>query len=138
MTLQRFGGSGSDSASNVTEWAAMSSKRFEKLDARVRVDIDGVTVADSTDAIALHEGSLPTRYYLPKDDVRFDLLEPTSTSTVCGWKGTASYWSADVGGKVLRDVVWGYETPLPGAEEITGRVCFYNEKVDIHLDAASL
>ena len=111
--------------------AGMSTKTFEPLTTRVRVEIDGVVVADSKDAIALHEGSLPTRYYLPKEDVRFDLLTPTDTSTVCGWKGTARYWSADIGGDLHRDVVWGYETPLSGAEEIAGRVCFYNEKVDL-------
>jgi uncharacterized protein (DUF427 family) len=110
------------------------SNRFEPLGTRVRVEIDGVTVADSTSAIALHEGRLPTRYYLPKDDVRFDLLQPTETSTVCGWKGTARYWSADIDGSLHRDVVWGYETPLAGAEDIAGRVCFYNEKVDLYLD----
>lgn len=110
------------------------TNNFESLDSRVRIEIEGVTLADSTNAIALHEGRLPTRYYLPKDDVRLDLLQATDTSTVCGWKGTASYWSADLGGKVHRDVAWGYETPLSGAEEIAGRVCFYNEKVDIVID----
>lgn len=114
--------------------AGMSTKTFEALDNRVRVEIEGVTLADSTKAIALHEGSLPTRYYLPKEDVRLDLLQPTDTSTVCGWKGTARYWSAEINGGLHRDVVWGYEEPLDGATEIAGRVCFYNEKVDILID----
>jgi uncharacterized protein (DUF427 family) len=110
------------------------SNRFERPGTRVRVEVDGVTVADSTDVIALHEGSLPVRYYFPKDDVRLDLLDPSDTVTRCVWKGTARYWSADIEGQVHRDILWGYDTPLPKAEAIAGRVSFYNEKVDILLD----
>ncbi|MCI0678314.1 MAG: DUF427 domain-containing protein [Actinobacteria bacterium] len=105
--------------------------RFVKTEERVRVDIDGVTVADSTDVIALHEGSLPIRYYFPKSDVRFDLLTPTQNTTRCHWKGDARYWSADVRGRLHADVLWGYDEPLPGAADIAGRVAFYNERVDI-------
>lgn len=109
---------------------------FSKVDGRVKVSIDGVEVADSSDVIALQEGSLPTRYYFPKADVRFDYLEPTDTHTRCGWKGLASYWSARVGDSEHRDVVWAYEDPLPEAEQIAGRVCFYNERVDLELTSA--
>jgi uncharacterized protein (DUF427 family) len=104
---------------------------FEDVGRRVRVEIDGLAVADSTTAIALREGNLPIRYYFPKEDVRFDLLEPTDTATRCGWKGQARYWSATVDGKLHKDVVWAYESPLPEAARIAGRVCFYNERVDI-------
>lgn len=104
---------------------------FSRVDGRVTVTIDGVEIADSTDVIALQEGSLPTRYYFPKADVDFDLLEPTDTSTRCGWKGLASYWTARVGDRELRDVVWAYEDPLPEAKQIGGRVCFYNDRVDL-------
>lgn len=101
---------------------------------RVRVEIDGVTVADTTNASFLHETGLPVRYYMPKTDVRMELLTPTDTSTDCPYKGTARYWSADVNGETYQDVVWGYDAPLPESQKVTGLVCFYNEKVDIYID----
>ena len=64
---------------------------------RVVVEIDGVTLADSTRSIMLFETYLPTRYYLPRDDVRMDLLAPSATTTVCAYKGQATYWSATIG-----------------------------------------
>ncbi len=101
---------------------------------RVRVEVDGETVADSTHAAFLFETGLPTRYYLPKTDVRFDLLTPSDTRTACPYKGTARYWSLRVGGKTHEDIVWGYDSPLPESQKITGMVSFYNEKVDVYLD----
>jgi len=103
-------------------------------DRRVRVEIDGVTVADSTNASFLFETGLPTRYYFPKTDVRFDLLTPTDTVTACPYKGTARYWSVTVEGKTYQDQIWGYDVPLPESQKIAGLVAFYNEKVDIFVD----
>src|SRR5690606_41260090 len=91
------------------------------------------TVAESTDVIALHEDSRRTRYYFPKSDVDFEVLETTSTSTRCPWKGQDSYWTARIGDKEYQDIAWGYEEPLPEAEAIAGRVCFYDEKVDLEI-----
>lgn len=101
---------------------------------RVRVEIDGVTVADTTNAAFLFETSLPTRYYIPKTDVRFDLLTPTDHATACPYKGTARYWSVEIEGNVHADIAWGYDTPLPESQKIGGMVSFYNEKVDIYVD----
>jgi uncharacterized protein (DUF427 family) len=101
---------------------------------RVRVEIDGETVADTTNASFLFETGLPTRYYMPKTDVRFGLLTPTDTKTACPYKGTARYWSVTVDGETHQDVVWGYDSPLPESQKVTGLVCFYNEKVDIYID----
>lgn len=101
---------------------------------RVRIEIDGVTVADTTNAMFLFETGLPTRYYLPKTDVRFDLLTPTETQTACPYKGTARYWSATINGEMREDVVWGYDVALPESQKVTGMVCFYNEKVDVYID----
>jgi len=101
---------------------------------RVRVEIDGVTVADSERPMFLYEPGLPVRYYLPQSDVRMDLLVPTDTSTRCHWKGQARYWSAEINGKVHQDIVWGYDHPLIEAEAIAGLVSFYNEKVDVYVD----
>lgn len=101
---------------------------------RVRVEIDGVTVADSGNASFLYETGLPTRYYLPKTDVRMDLLTPTDKVTACPYKGTARYWSVNVDGEIHEDLVWGYDAPLPESQLVTGLVSFYNEKVDIYVD----
>jgi uncharacterized protein (DUF427 family) len=98
---------------------------------RVRVEIDGVTVADSTNGAFLFETELPIRYYLPKTDVRMDLLTPTDTRTACPYKGEARYWSVTVNGKTHEDIVWGYDSPLPESQKIVGMVAFYNEKVEI-------
>ncbi|MEZ7132913.1 DUF427 domain-containing protein [Nonomuraea sp. AD125B] len=96
----------------------------------VRVEVDGVTVADSRGARVLFETGLPARYYLPKTDVRLDLLEHTDTVTHCPYKGTAEYWS--VNGQ--QDLAWSYRTPLPESERIAGLIAFYNEKLDIYVD----
>lgn len=101
---------------------------------RVRVEIDGVTVADTCNGSFLFETGLPTRYYLPKTDVRFDLLTPTSHQTACPYKGVARYWTVEVNGKGHEDIVWGYDYPLPESQKIAGLVSFYNEKVDIYID----
>jgi uncharacterized protein (DUF427 family) len=103
-------------------------------DRRVRVVIDGVTVADSTNGSFLYETGLPPRYYLPKTDVRMDLTTPTGRSTSCPYKGNARYWSATVNGQVHENILWGYDTPLPESQKIAGLVSFYNEKVDVYLD----
>ncbi|ONI75295.1 hypothetical protein ALI144C_38255 [Actinosynnema sp. ALI-1.44] len=100
----------------------------------VRVEIDGVTVAESANARMLFETGLPTRYYLPKTAVRLDLLEPSDTRSACPYKGEASYYSVRVNGTVHEDVVWYYDTPLPESERIAGTMAFYNEKVDIFVD----
>ncbi len=101
---------------------------------RVRVEIDGMIVAESGAPRILHESGLPPRYYLPKTDVRLDLLVPTSTVTACPYKGTARYWSVKANGTMSDDVVWGYDSPLPESAAIAGYVSFYNERVDIFVD----
>jgi uncharacterized protein (DUF427 family) len=100
----------------------------------VRVEIDGETVADSTRPRLLFETSLPTRYYLPRLDVRADLLEPSEKHTQCPYKGVASYWTVTVGGKRHEDIAWSYPFPIPECPKIEGMVSFYNEKVDIYVD----
>jgi uncharacterized protein (DUF427 family) len=100
----------------------------------VRIEIDGVTVAESRQPRILFETSLPPRYYVPLADVRMDLLRPSDTQTSCPYKGTAGYWSVDTGQDLHADVVWMYRAPLPESQKVAGLACFYNEKVDIYLD----
>jgi uncharacterized protein (DUF427 family) len=100
----------------------------------VRIEVDGVTVADSHQPRILFETGLPPRYYLPMTDVRLDLLRPSETTSHCPYKGTASYLSVEVDGKLTPDVVWHYPNPLPESQKVAGLACFYDEKVDVFLD----
>ena len=101
---------------------------------RVRVEIDGVVVADSDRPTLLFETGLPTRHYFAKPDVRLDLLTATESSTSCPYKGTARYWSVTTGETVHPDVAWAYDHPLPESIRVAGQICFYNERVDIFVD----
>ena len=110
--------------------------RVDILDSsrHIKVVIDGETVAESHRPRLLFETGLVTRYYLPKMDVRMDLLEPTPTQTQCPYKGNASYWSAKIGGAVHQDIVWSYPFPTPESAKIKNLLSFYNEKVDLYVD----
>jgi uncharacterized protein (DUF427 family) len=97
--------------------------------------LDGEILAVSDRAMVLDETGLRPRYYFPREDVRMELLEPTSTESTCPFKGQASYWSVKVGGKVHEDLVWSYETPIPQAEDVAGLLCFWDEKADMTIVA---
>lgn len=100
----------------------------------IRVEIDGVMVAETTRPYLLFETGLPTRYYIPPEDVRMDLLEATDSHTRCPYKGLASYWTAKIGDQDYKDIVWVYPDPIPESPKIKGLLSFYNEKVDIYVD----
>jgi uncharacterized protein (DUF427 family) len=96
----------------------------------VRVVVGGETVAETDRPVLLFETGLPVRYYIPKVDVRLDLLQPTKTHTECPYKGIASYYSARVGDQVAEDIAWYYPFPLPEVGKIQNLIAFYDEKVD--------
>jgi uncharacterized protein (DUF427 family) len=100
----------------------------------VRVELDGVTLAESHSPRILFETGLPPRYYLPISDLRTELLRPSGTETHCPYKGTAGYWTVEIDGRRYEDLVWIYRTPLPESQKIAGLACFYNEKVDLFID----
>ncbi len=100
----------------------------------VQVEIDAVIVADSHQPRILFETGLPPRYYLPKCDVRMDLLTASKAHTQCPYKGTASYYDLDINGKHYTDHVWWYPAPVPESQRIIGLLCFYNEKVQLIID----
>ncbi|MGI9606792.1 MAG: DUF427 domain-containing protein [Acidimicrobiales bacterium] len=100
----------------------------------VRVEVDGVVIAESSAPRLLFETGLPTRYYLPKTDVRLDLMRPSDTQTSCPYKGNANYFDVDVNGSVQKDLVWYYDTPVRESVPIAGYLCFYNEFADIIVD----
>jgi uncharacterized protein (DUF427 family) len=96
----------------------------------VKVTLGGQTVAETKNARFLFETGLPTRYYIPREDVKMDLLTPSATKTRCPYKGVASYYSAKIGGKDYPDIVWYYDDPIPECPKIKNLLCFFNENVD--------
>ena len=100
----------------------------------IRIEVRGVTVADTHRPCLLFETHLPTRYYIPKQDCRMDLLVPSDLHTSCPYKGTASYWSVRSRDELVQDVVWSYPRPIPECSKIENLLSFYNEKVDIYVD----
>jgi uncharacterized protein (DUF427 family) len=100
----------------------------------VRVEVDGVEIANTAKPTLLFETGLPVRYYLPSTHVRMDLLTPTETVSHCPYKGDAEYWSARIGDELHADVAWSYRTPLPESQKIAGLIGFYTEKVDLYVD----
>jgi uncharacterized protein (DUF427 family) len=100
----------------------------------VRVVVQGELVAETRRPALLFETGLPTRYYLPKADVRMDRLVPTETATRCPYKGVASYYAVRAGSTVVPDLAWCYRHPIPECSKIENLVCFFNERVDLYVD----
>jgi uncharacterized protein (DUF427 family) len=108
---------------------------YHRLDVRhtsrhVRVLVDGETVADSTRTVALFETGLPTRWYFPPEDVRMDLLERSGVVTTCAYKGYAPHFSLE--GEP--NIAWTYDDAQREVAPIEGRICFYDEWVDVEVD----
>ena len=100
----------------------------------VQVRVEGTLAADTRRPVLLFETGLPTRYYIPREDVRLDLLVPTDHHTGCPYKGTAEYWSWQGEADVPPHLVWSYPEPLPAVGAVKGLLAFYNETVDITVD----
>ena len=81
---------------------------------------NGATIAESEETIVV-EGN----HYFPRDAVNAELLVPSGTTTVCPWKGTASYYSLAVDGAENRDAAWYYPETKPAADEIRDRIAFW-------------
>ena len=111
-------------------WDYPRPPRVEPVAERIRVILDGVTLADSTRALRVLETAGAPVYYVPRDDVRLDRLGPSPHRTVCEWKGEAGYWSYPGGERQVSNVAWSYERPKPGYEAIAGYLAFYAGRVD--------
>ncbi|MGH9304719.1 MAG: DUF427 domain-containing protein [Acidimicrobiales bacterium] len=111
-------------------------KRIDVLNSsrHVQVHVAGECVADTARPRLLFETNLPTRYYIPRLDVRLELLERSPSSSRCPYKGVAEYFSVRIGENLVTDIVWSYPLPIPECPKIENLMCFYNEKVDIYVD----
>jgi uncharacterized protein (DUF427 family) len=113
---------------------------YHRVDVRptsrhVVVSANGTKLADTRRAQALFETGLPTRWYLPREDVEAD-LDPSELRTTCAYKGVASYFSPRVGDEVLENIAWSYPDPRHEALAVRDHVCFFNEVVDLDVDGA--
>ena len=97
---------------------------------RVVVFVAGRVIADTRDALTLHEAHYPPVQYIPRKDVDMAQLERTDRTTYCPYKGDASYFSIPVGGERAIDAVWTYETPYEAVVEIKDHLAFYPDRVD--------
>lgn len=100
-------------------------------DRRLRVEVAGVVLVDTTDTMGVYETSLPALLYVAKAHVAPEVLVTSTTTTYCPYKGTASYWSVVAGGVEVADAAWSYEDPLPACEAIAGMVCFDGARVSV-------
>lgn len=109
---------------------------FKRVDAlrsarHVVVAVGGEVVADTRRPVLVFETGLPTRHYLPRDDVRMDRLTESATRTSCPYKGTASYWSL----AEHADIAWTYPECIE--QKIEGLVAFFDERADLTVDGVA-
>lgn len=112
------------------------SKRVDAVpsERHIVIELDGEVVAESQRPCAVFETTLPTRWYLPRDDVHWELLVPSGTVSRCPYKGTASYFSVQTAAALHSDMAWTYPEPVPECPRIAGLVAFFNERVDLTVD----
>ena len=101
----------------------------------VRVELDGIVLADAQACVMVFETGLPTRYYIDPMNVHMRFLRPSSTRSQCPYKGiTGGYWSVEANAKTAEDIVWTYIFTTAAMTPIAGLMAFLNEKVDIFID----
>ena len=91
----------------------------------VRVELGGVVIAESRRSSKVLETSHPPGFYIPRADVDMGLLQRAGGGSRCEWKGEATYWDVEAGGKHVRGRAWSYETPFAAAAAIAGHLSFY-------------
>lgn len=101
---------------------------------RLRVEVAGSVLVDTTEVISLHETSRPPQLYAPRTAICMERLSRSPTTTYCPYKGTATHWSAQVDGKLIPDVAWSYDAPLPESLPIAGLLSFYTDRTTMLQD----
>jgi uncharacterized protein (DUF427 family) len=110
-------------------WDYPRPPRLEPVGKRIQIVMAGVSILDTTGAFRVLETSHPPTYYLPKNDFLPGVLEASSGSSFCEWKGNARYLSLRVGSHVSRDAAWTYPNPTPGFAPIQDFVALYASSV---------
>jgi uncharacterized protein (DUF427 family) len=111
-------------------WDYPRPPRVEATPKRIRVVFNGETIADTTRARRVLETSHPPVYYIPLEDIRAGVLERTSRSSFCEWKGRAGYYTVRVGDREARDAAWFYPAPNAAFASICDCVAFYPSRMD--------
>lgn len=111
-------------------WDYPRPPRVDTIPRRVKVVFAGALVADTSRAPRVLETSHPPTYYIPRTDVRLDLLVLSARHSFCEFKGQASYWTLKLGNRLSPNAAWSYTQPRPGFEAIEGHLAFYANRVD--------
>jgi uncharacterized protein (DUF427 family) len=111
---------------------------FHRVDVRqsarhVRVEYEGVPIADSARPTLVFETQVPVRFYFPREDVIAE-LHPGDRRTRCPYKGEASYFAFDAGGRRHENLLWSYESTLPDCAQLHGLVSMFDDKFDVYVD----
>jgi uncharacterized protein (DUF427 family) len=103
--------------------------RVEPLGRRLRAVLGGVPIVETERALVVHEGGLPARYYVPREDVKAEISKGQGTGS-CPWKGKWEHLDLEVGERTVANGAWSYFETTPVCSEIRGHVSFYVEKLD--------
>jgi uncharacterized protein (DUF427 family) len=103
---------------------------IEPTSRQVTVRLGGQVIVDTGSALTLREASYPPVQYVPLADIDPAVLEPSSKTSWCPYKGTASYYDVRVGDRVVHDALWAYPSPHDAVAEIKDHAAFYPDRVD--------
>ncbi|MFE1831905.1 DUF427 domain-containing protein [Streptomyces yangpuensis] len=127
-----MGMNGTDRAATESVWDYPRPPRIAPDTRHVVVRHAGVALADSRRCLRVLETSHPPVFYIPRADVRIELLRASEHRSVCEWKGTATYWrlGPELGARPAADIAWSYEAPRPDYAPITGHLAFHADRVE--------
>ena len=111
-------------------WDYPRPPRLEDSHKHIQVIFNGVVIADPRRAKRILETSHPPVYYIPPEDIKMEYLHPGSRTTLCEFKGQASYYTITVNGKSIPNGAWYYPRPSKGYEDLANYVAFYPGKMD--------
>ncbi len=103
---------------------------IEPTPSRVTVEHGGHVVADTSRSLTLQEADYPPVQYVPLADVDPAVLQPSSHTSWCPFKGKARYYDLVVEDQVVKNAVWTYRSPHEAVAEVVDHVAFYAERID--------